>query len=55
MAESISESEAATEALAGALAARLGAGDVVLLSGTLGAGKSIAAGGCRSSTSIYTA
>ena len=39
MAESISESEAATEALAGALAARLGAGDVVLLSGTLGAGK----------------
>ena len=37
--ESLSESEAATEALAGELAARLGAGDVVLLSGTLGAGK----------------
>jgi len=39
MAESISESEDATEALAGALAAGLGAGAVVLLSGTLGAGK----------------
>jgi tRNA threonylcarbamoyladenosine biosynthesis protein TsaE len=37
--ESLSDSEAATEALAGELAARLGAGDVVLLSGTLGAGK----------------
>ena len=36
---SISGSEAATEALASDLAARLGAGDVVLLSGTLGAGK----------------
>jgi tRNA threonylcarbamoyladenosine biosynthesis protein TsaE len=36
---SITESESATEALAGDLAARLSAGDVVLLSGTLGAGK----------------
>jgi tRNA threonylcarbamoyladenosine biosynthesis protein TsaE len=36
---SISDSEAATEALASDLAARLAAGDVVLLSGTLGAGK----------------
>ena len=37
--ESLTDSEAATEALAGELARRLGAGDVVLLSGTLGAGK----------------
>ena len=37
--EAVSDSETATEALAAALAATLSAGDVVLLSGTLGAGK----------------
>jgi tRNA threonylcarbamoyladenosine biosynthesis protein TsaE len=37
--EAVSESEAATEALAEGIAGGLSAGDVVLLSGTLGAGK----------------
>lgn len=37
--EAVSDSEAATEALAAQLAAGLAAGDVVLLSGPLGAGK----------------
>lgn len=35
----LTTSEGETEAVAGEVAARLGAGDVVLLSGTLGAGK----------------
>ena len=39
MRQAVSDSEAATEALAAEFAASLTAGDVVLLSGTLGAGK----------------